>query len=443
MARVFRQKLKSLINYIVKLEVFGSVRCWMYSVEWQRRSLPHGHILIWLHYKITSNEIDDVISAEIPDENVDKGLYDIVVKNMMHGPCGALNEDSPCMAKGRCTKQYPRLLVSNTITGNDGYPQYRRKSTEDGGKTAIIKKLNGTTFEVDNQWVVPYSPLLSKTFNTHINVKYCNSVKAIKYICKYVSKSSVMAVFGLQSEIKDIQLPAEFCNLVTSKNELIEKVFPNILNNYKNNKWLSERAILVPKNIDVHEINNIVLTKIRDQAVLTYESVDTVLEPNEAVNYPSELLNSLDLSGFPPHVLQLKIGVSIILLRNIKPPKLCYGTRLAVKKKKTMENVIEATTLTGPFVGEAVLIPRIPMIPTDLPFQFKRLQFPIGLAFAITINKAQGQSLEKCDIDLNTDCFPHGQLYVACSRVGKPDNRFICSDNRTAKNVVYSQVLRS
>ena len=49
--------------------------------------------------------------------------------------------------------------------------------------------------------------------------------------------------------------------------------------------------------MDVHEINNIVLTKIRDQAVL-YKSVDTVLEPNEAVNYPSEFLNSVDLSGF-------------------------------------------------------------------------------------------------------------------------------------------------
>src|SRR5210317_122926 len=118
-----------------------------------------------------------------------------------------------------------------------------------------------------------------------------------------------------------IQLPADFCNLVTSKNELIEKVFPNILKNYKNNKWLSERAILAPKNIDVHEINNIVLTKIRDQAVL-YKSVDTVLEPNEAVNYPSEFLNSIDLSGFPQHVLQLKIGVPIILLRNINTPKL-------------------------------------------------------------------------------------------------------------------------
>ena len=94
-----------------------------------------------------------------------------------------------------------------------------------------------------------------------------------------------------------IQLPAEFCNLVTSKNELVEKVFPNILTNYKNHKWLSERAILAAKNKDVHEINNIILTKIRDQAVI-YKSVDTVLEPNEAVNYPSEFLNSWISQGF-------------------------------------------------------------------------------------------------------------------------------------------------
>ena len=130
-----------------------------------------------------------------------------------------------------------------------------------------------------------------------------------------------------------------------------------------------------------------------------------ISEPNEAVNYPSEFLNSIDPSGCPPHLLQLKIGVPIILLRNINPPKLCNGTRLAVKK--TMENLIEATILTGPYEGEAVLLPRIPMIPTDLLFQFKRLQFPIRLVFAITINKAQGQSLEKCGIDLNTDCFSH------------------------------------
>ena len=83
------------------------------------------------------------------------------------------------------------------------------------------------------------------------------------------------------------------------------------------------------------------------------------------------------------------------------------------------------------------------MIPTDLPNQFKRLQFPIQLGFAITISKAQGQSLERCGVHLNVGCFSHGQLYVACSRADKPENLIICTDNGIAKNVVYPQVLRS
>ncbi|GFT82266.1 ATP-dependent DNA helicase [Trichonephila clavipes] len=111
------------------------------------------------------------------------------------------------------------------------------------------------------------------------------------------------------------------------------------------------------------------------------------------------------------------------MLRSVHKPKLCNVTLLAVKK--LMNNVVEATILTEPFKGEDILIPRIPMIPTDTPFKFKRLQFPIRLAFAITINKAQGQSLELCGLDLSVDCFSHGQLHAVCSRVGKPDSLYI------------------
>jgi hypothetical protein len=109
-ARVFRQKLKSLINFIVHLKVFGSVRCWMYSVEWQKRGLPHAHILIWLYNKINSNEIDDVISAELPDADIDMDLHQVVTKHMIHGPCGTINPNSPCMIDGKCCKRYPRAL---------------------------------------------------------------------------------------------------------------------------------------------------------------------------------------------------------------------------------------------------------------------------------------------------------------------------------------------
>jgi ATP-dependent DNA helicase PIF1 len=65
------------------------------------------------------------------------------------------------------------------------------------------------------------------------------------------------------------------------------------------------------------------------------------------------------------------------------------------------------------------------MIPTDMPFQFKRLQFPVRLAFAMTITKAQGQSLQVCGLNLENSCFAHGQLYVACSRVGNPSDLFV------------------
>ena len=74
------------------------------------------------------------------------------------------------------------------------------------------------------------------------------------------------------------------------------------------------------------------------------------------------------------------------------------------------------------------------MIPTDMPFEFKRLQFPIRLAFAMTINKSQGQSLKVCGLNLEHSCFSHGQLYVACSRVGRPSALFVFApDNKTKK----------
>lgn len=126
-------------------------------------------------------------------------------------------------------------------------------------------------------------------------------------------------------------------------------------------------------------------------------------------------------------------------IRSLDPPKLCNGTRLCVKK--LMPNVIEATIITGKSKGEDVLIPRIPMIPTDLPFEFKRLQFPLRLAFAMTINKAQGQSLKIAGVILENSCFSHGQLYVACSRVGTPKNLFIYTPIGKTKNIVYQKAL--
>lgn len=195
-ARVFKQKLISLMDLIIKNHIYGETRCWMYSIEWQKRGLPHAHILIWLNDKIVPTQIDSVISAELPDPHEDPILFEVISKNMVHGPCGAMNPNSPCMKDGKCTKKYPREMHQETQTGGDGYPQYRRRKPDDGGHTATIK-VNNVDVLIDNRWIVPHTPLLSKIFIAHINVEFCSSVKSIKYICKYVNKGSDMAVFGL------------------------------------------------------------------------------------------------------------------------------------------------------------------------------------------------------------------------------------------------------
>ena len=194
-ARVFHQKLLALMNLLKnqKAQVFGESRCYMYSIEWQKRGLPHAHILIWLKNKIMPDQIDSCIRAELPDETEDPVLFQIVSRHMLHGPCGTLNPSSPCMKDGMCTKRYPRQFVQDTQTGRDGYPLYRRRNPQQGGFTVTKGQV-----EYDNRWVVPYCPLLSRIFNAHINVEYCNSVKAIKYICKYINKGSDQAVFALQ-----------------------------------------------------------------------------------------------------------------------------------------------------------------------------------------------------------------------------------------------------
>ncbi|XP_026475684.1 uncharacterized protein LOC113380823 [Ctenocephalides felis] len=174
--------------------------------------------------RIQPDQIDDIICAEIPDYEVDPDLHDVVTSNMIHGPCGAVNPQSPCMVDGKCSKRYPRQLTAETVTGNDGYPLYRRRSPDDNGQ-AVTTKVKRMDFVVDNSWIVPYSPLISKTFKTHCNIEYCNSVKSIKYICKYVTKGSDMAVFGLQSSNDNDEISRYQVGRYVNCNEAIWRIF--------------------------------------------------------------------------------------------------------------------------------------------------------------------------------------------------------------------------
>ena len=220
--------------------------------------------------------------------------------------------------------------------------------------------------------------------------------------------------------------------------ELIDKVYTNVESKYLDQEWLCERAILALRNEDVHLINDRLLEAIPGTHV-EYISIDTTVETDDAVNFPVKFLNARNPPGLPPHVLRLRVGSPIMLIRNLQPPRLCNGTRLCVTG--LLSRSIKATILTGIGEGETILIPRILLTSSDSPFDFKRLQLPVRLAYSITINRAQGQSIRYCGLNLSSQCFSHGQLYVALSRVGSSANLFVFAPEGRARNVVYKEVL--
>lgn len=280
---------------------------------------------------------------------------------------------------------------------------------------------------------------LSLTMNMRIQLENDESLKIFAGQLLMIGAGKIDCTEQHGSYFKEIFFPDNFCKLVVSIEELISMVFPKFLNNYKNAEWLINRAILAPRNEDVNKIND-QIQQLIPGAPKKYTSIDSVVDGNQVLQYPIEFLNSLEPPGMPPHILSLKIGAIVMVLRNLNPPKLCNGTRLIIKNLS--DNILECTIINGKFKGEDVFIPRIPMITSDLSIEFKRLQFPIRLAFAITINKAQGQSLKTVGINLEKPCFSHGQLYVACSRVGNPKNLVIYNPNISTKNVVYPIVLQ-
>ncbi|GBN11575.1 hypothetical protein AVEN_246268-1 [Araneus ventricosus] len=237
-----------------------------------------------------------------------------------------------------------------------------------------------------------------------------------------------------------IQLPP-FC--YPEIQDSVQQLFSDIDFKTVTPEELKGRAILTVTNDLSMQINNRVLECMPGNEVI-YESIDNIVsnDPQDQLAYTEEFLNSLTPTGMPPHKLRLKPGANIMLLRNLAPSKgLCNGTRLIVIQLQ--KNVIVAKKISADNNNESYLIPRIPLIPSDsnMPFQFKRKQFPIILAFSMTINKAQGQIFDKICLDLTKPVFSHGQSYVGLSRVRSFDSVTVVSPNSEIYNCVYREVL--
>lgn len=206
-------------------------------------------------------------------------------------------------------------------------------------------------------------------------------------------------------------------------------------------------TILTVRNKDVQAINQQVAQKVGG-ALTEYLSIDSVDNDNDIdpTNFPVEFLNSLLPPSLPPHQLQLRIGFPVILLRNLNPSEgLCNGTRMIIRGLHP--HVLDCEVSIGRHRGKRVFIPRIDCCApeSEMPFKLRRRQFPISVCFAMTINKAQGQSMDKLGVYLPVPVFSHGQLYVALSRATDPRNIFVVIDHEaqrgTTKNIVYKEVL--
>ncbi len=181
--RVFKQHVKELLHDLTVKHVLGVPVAHVHVIEFQKRGLPHVHMLIILTEETKlreASDIDSTISAEIPNPETQPQLYAIVKKSMVHGPCGVMNKNSVCMADGSCTKDYPKEFREATVLSDNGYPLYKRR---DNGRTIAVGN-----HEVDNRWIVPYNPYLTQKFDAHINVEACTSIKIVKYLFKYIYK---------------------------------------------------------------------------------------------------------------------------------------------------------------------------------------------------------------------------------------------------------------
>jgi hypothetical protein len=232
--------------------------------------------------------------------------------------------------------------------------------------------------------------------------------------------------------------------------DLVNFVYPRRMS-LANVDDFARRIILCPRNEHCRQVNRDVLNARVVGDARVYTAIDTVVvdDPDEVANYPTEFLNSLEPDGLPPYKLVLKVGAVVMLLRNLDPKRrLCNGTRLVVTQLR--RHNFKARLLSG--TGDAqdeVIVPAIPLTSSeedDLPFVMRRVQFPVRLSFAMTINKSQGQTFDRVGLLLPCPVFTNGQLYVAFSRVRNSGSIKVglCADDKgrfVTKNVVYREVL--
>ncbi|GJR15788.1 helicase [Tanacetum coccineum] len=314
---VFKMKLTDLLHDLTKNHIFGASEAIVYVIEFQKRGLPHAHILLWLEENSkckTPAKIDDIILAELPSPTKDPDRYKVVTDYMLHGPCGKDGKYAPCTTEGKCSKHYPKQFYAETVLDED-----RMRKLYD------YPELQLSIEQIQNYCLVEIQEILNKNGR---------SLTDFQDLPRGTGKT-----FFYNTIIARLRTERKIVLAVVSSDSPIEaimaKTYPNFIERQHDEEYLKEHAILTPRNDDVDEINTYMIKKLTGKFV-TYNSADEICKAStESLDqqqlYPTEFLNTLNFSGMPPHALCLKKELPIMLLRNVNPTKgLCNGTRLII-----------------------------------------------------------------------------------------------------------------
>jgi PIF1-like helicase/Helitron helicase-like domain at N-terminus/Helicase len=200
-ARIFNAKLKRLIKDIMSKNIFGKCVGLTYSVEFQKRGLPHAHILVFLstQYQV-GRRFDEFVCAEIPNPITQKKLYDLVLRHMIHRPCEQVKTNCANGSKnGLCKNKFPKPFTNTSYRDENGYVVYRRRN-----KFTAERYYNGKKCTITDQHVVAYNPFLLEKYEAHINVEVASKLEVIKYLFKYVYKGCDKAIFSIKNQYDEI-----------------------------------------------------------------------------------------------------------------------------------------------------------------------------------------------------------------------------------------------
>ncbi|KAG6474439.1 hypothetical protein ZIOFF_068374 [Zingiber officinale] len=220
--RVFKAKFEEFKKDILDRGVLGKVISYSYVIEYQKRGLPHVHMLIIfatsdkLH---TPDDFDSVVRAEIPSPRDEVQLYEAIIHHMIHGPCGSLNTKSPCMRDGICKKKFPKPFQPYTTQGNDSYPLYRRP------EGAPISINHDSQIMVDNGIA---ATLLPNGRTTHSRLKI-PLMPTAGTLCKIEKQSDLVELIRRASAIAIVWDEAPMANSYSF--ESVNKTFQDIMGN--------------------------------------------------------------------------------------------------------------------------------------------------------------------------------------------------------------------